>query len=267
MTWPQLVILCMIESGGPVTAAIVRDWIRKRCPSKYEKSTSIPAVFHNRTHLYKSWVVVKKGSYKLLKAPEDVKVLYDTLEAYNAYHNRQPDRDSGPVHPPTPAASLSEVTTRPKSQGQVRHASSESGSSQKYSLQPPLLPPTRVSSFSSFSSLSSLPSASASSASASPSPENLVAMPGPARPPGDDHPEAVGAVFGRVYSASAAKGVSKRATVKPYAFTKEVLEESRLAWILEKKSEKTAVASPEDYRQPVEMTMAFIMSLGSGLGS
>jgi hypothetical protein len=243
---------------------MVRDWIRRRCPSRYEKSYSISAVFHTRSHLDKTWSLVEKGSYKLLRLPEPVKGIYDSLMAYNAYQKEQQDRKSGTVQPPAPATSLSEGTTESKSQGQIRHSSSDSYASQRSSMQPPALPPTPVSPLSSFSSLSSLPSVSSIS-SLSPSPADFATKPDNARPPENGgHREAVGAVLGQIHCATpAAKGVSTRAIVKPYAFTKEVLEESRVAWLIEKKSRKTAVASPEDYRQPVEKTMAFIMSLGS----
>jgi len=228
MTWAQLIILCMIETGGPVTAAIVRNWIRNKCPSRYERSISVAAVFHSTTHNNKSWAMVERGCYRLVKPPQNVKGLYDALRAYNTYMSRKAQSP----------ASLSVTTTQ-----------SHALRSRQPSLQPPTRTPSPYSPLSPLS-LSSLPSVS------SPAPVHDEARPRGA----SGHPEVVGATHG---PNGTDRVVSPRALAKPPVLTNELIDESRLAWLMEKKCRKRAIASPEDYRQSIEKSLAFIMSLAS----
>jgi hypothetical protein len=238
MTWAQLIILCMVETGGPVTSAIVRTWIRNKCPSRYERSSSVAAVFHSTTHNNKSWAMVERGCYRLVKPPQNVQGLYDALRAYNTYMYRKAHlgREGAALHSglPTPSpASLSVTTTQ-----------SHALRSPQPSLHSPTLPPSP------YSLLSPLPSVS------SPSPVHDEA-----RPPGaSGHPDVVGATHGPNRTD---RVVSTRALAKPPVLSKELIDESRLAWLMEKKSRKRAIASPEDYRQSIEKSLAFIMSLAS----
>jgi hypothetical protein len=228
MTWAQLVILCMVELGCPVTANMVRNWIGKNCPSRYEKSITVSAVFHSPTHNNRTWALADRGTYKLLEPPRDIKALYGALKAYNAYHKAQPDGTVQPRLPRRSPASLS-VATRSKSLAQ----SPESDASLHSGLQPPRFapPPNSPLSF----SLSSLPSVS------SPAPDDAVAEPG----------------------SGSNRGAAGASAVKPLVLTKEALAESCAAWLMEEKCQKRVVTSPEDYRQPIDKTLAFIVSLGA----
>jgi hypothetical protein len=187
--------------------------------------------------------MVERGCYKLVKPPQNVKELYDALRAYNTYmygkeqRGRQGAALQSGLLPPSPA-SLSAATTH-----------SHALRSPQPSLQPPTLPLAPYSPPSPLS-LSSLPSVS------SPAPVHDEA-----RPPGaSGHPEVVGATHGPNRTD---RVVSTRALAKPPVLTKELIDESRLAWLMEKKSRKRAIASPEDYRQSIEKSLAFIMSLAS----
>jgi hypothetical protein len=245
MTLAQLIILCMVESGGPVTCPIVRDWIGRNCPARYEKTTSLATVFHSPTHKNKTWALVERGIWKLLKPPRDINALYDALRTYNAYHRAQPETTSGAIQsdiPPPSPTSPSTATARSKSQAQAR-SSAESDASLQSGLQPPTL---SHSPSSPLSSISSLPSVS------SPAPDDIASKPGDAGPLGDAGNR----------GADGARGASTRAVVGRLVLTKEALAESCAAWLAEKKSKRKVVASPEDYRQPVDKTLAFIMSLG-----
>jgi hypothetical protein len=194
--------------------------------------------------------MVGKGCFKLLKPPQDIKALNDALDVYNAHHQTKLDRVESGLPSPSPTLPLP-ITTLPKSQARARYPSvSESDAPVQSSLLPPTLPLSPHSPFSPFS-LSSLLSVS------SPAPPEVVAKPGAATPPGDGgHPE----VLGQVHRSAIASG---RAIVKPLVFTKEILDECCMAWLLEKKTKKRAVATPDQYRQPAEKTLAFIMALAS----
>jgi hypothetical protein len=73
MTWAQLVVLCMVESDGSVTANIVRNWIAENRPSRYEMSTTVAAVFHSSCQFHAGFVSALISS----KGAQPVKCEYE----------------------------------------------------------------------------------------------------------------------------------------------------------------------------------------------
>jgi hypothetical protein len=247
MTWGTLVVLSMLETGGPVNTHVVREWIRSNCPSRYEKSFQIAAVFHTPTHLNRTWALVEKGTFKLLKPPEDVSALRDMLKQYNDHQALRLGANGGL---PTPPPSISVHSARSMDQGRRKSSSSESGASL---LVKPQLSRQPMSPYSPHSPLTSPSSPADVSSTTGSAIVDFAASGGNAQQPGvGPRPKAIEEAVGRAHHPAA----------HPLVFSKQVLDESCAAWVMERRCKKRTVVSPEEYRQPLDKAIAFILSLG-----